>query len=140
MTTTDPVLLGAAIGAAILTLVTVATLVLAALRQRGRLRRLEAALADRSERIARLEADLAALLSCSRRIGDRIVDVERSDRTLQKQIDRLACERDEGSVAVEHAAKLLAAGRDLAEITELCDLTAGEVEVLQNLSRFRPAA
>jgi hypothetical protein len=96
--------------------------------------------ATQAAKIVSLENSLTALLSCSRRIGDRIGDVERIDRTLQKQIDKLSFSNDDGQIAIEHAMKLLASGRDMHEVTQICDLTEGEVEILQNLSRYQSAA
>lgn len=108
-------------------------------RQRGTVSVLREELAQQHKHLLGLERDLGALLSCSRRIGDRIGDGERSWRTLQKQIDRLQVS-DDNQLSVEHAMKLLNSGLPLREITEICDLTAGEVEILQNLSRHRQAA
>ena len=96
--------------------------------------------ATQAAKIVSLENSLTALLSCSRRIGDRIGDVERIDRTLQKQIDKLSFSNDDGQIAIEHAMKLLASGRDMHEVIQICDLTEGEVEILQNLSRYQSAA
>lgn len=109
------------------------------LRQRATIVQLRGEIADQHKHLLGLERDLAALLSCSRRIGDRIGDGERSWRTLQKQLDRLQHSGDD-QLAVEHAMKLLNNGLAMKEITEICDLTAGEVEILQNLSRHRQAA
>jgi len=89
--------------------------------------------------INRLESDFAALLGCARRIGDRIGDTERTERTLQKQIDTLRFTREE-QVAVQHAMKLIASGHEMNEVTRICELSEGEVEILQNLSRYRSAA
>ena len=109
------------------------------LRQRATIVQLRGEVGEQHKHLLGLERDLAALLSCSRRIGDRIGDGERSWRTLQKQLDRLQHSGDD-QLAVEHAMKLLNNGLDMKEITEICDLTAGEVEILQNLSRHRQAA
>jgi hypothetical protein len=115
-------------------------LLLYALVARRRLASMRERLQEQADITANLEGSLGALLSCSRQIGDRISDVERRDRTLQKQLDHLAFNRDEGQVAVEHAMKLLASGQDIGPVTKICELSSGEVEILQNLSRFRPAA
>ncbi len=109
-------------------------------RTRRRLAAHSAAHAGLARRLATLEGDIGALLSCSRRIGERIGDAERTDRTLQKQIDKLRFHGEDSQVAVEHAMKLLATGLEMKEVTRVCELTEGEVEILQNLSRFRSAA
>lgn len=100
---------------------------------------LEQRLADHAHRIEVLERDLGALLSCSRRVGDRLGQGERTQRQLQKQLDKLHFD-DDDRVAAEHAMKLLDTGLPLEEVTRLCDLTRGEVEILQNLARHRRAA
>ncbi len=108
-------------------------------RQRGTVSRLRDELNQLHKHLLGLERDLGALVSCSRHIGDRIGDGERSRRTLQKQLDRLQFS-DDNQLAVEHAMKLLNSGLPLKEITDICDLTAGEIDILQNLSRHRQAA
>ncbi len=115
-------------------------LFLSGVRARRRAHRLNLRVLEQARRIELLESDLSALLSCSRNIGDRIGDVERTDRTLQKQLDQLSYNRDDGQVAIEHAMKLLASGQDMKEVTRICELSEGEVEILQNLSRYRSAA
>lgn len=115
-------------------------LLLHAWHARRRLAALDAAQRELVRRLTTVEGDLGAILSCSRTIGQRIGDAERTDRTLQKQIDKLRFHGEDNQVVVEHAMKLLASGQDLADVTRICGLSAGEVEILQNLSRFRPAA
>jgi hypothetical protein len=115
---------------------------LVVVRLRARARRLDAVLARQAEQIARLDRDLGALLSCSRRIGDRIGDAERSRDTLQKQLDRLRHHQpgDDREVALEHAMKLLNGGLAIEEVVRTCELSEGEAEILQSLARFRAAA
>lgn len=123
------------------TLLTVAcaclALVLCAVSIRRRISACNHLIQEQARRITLLENDLGALLSCSRHIGDRIGHAERVDRTLQKQLDKLAFNRDDGRVAVEHAMKLLASGQAMQEVTRVCELSEGEVEILQNLSSYR---
>ena len=108
-------------------------------RQSRRIRSLQSLLARHDERNESLDNDLAALLECSRRIGDRLSAGERAQRTMQKQIDNVQL-GDESGLAIRHAAKLLDDGCDLKEVTDVCELTQGEVEILQNLSRHTKAA
>jgi len=112
---------------------------MALIRQRALLAALRVELARQAHRLEVLESDFGAVVSCSRRIGDRIGEGERTQRTLQHQFDRLKF-NDSNDVAVEHAMKLLQNGLALAEVTRLCDLTEGEAEILDNLARHRQAA
>lgn len=101
---------------------------------------LRAELARYAQNVELLDSRFGALMSCSRRIGDRFSEVERHDRSLQKQIDTLKLGHDDGQVAIEHAMKLLANGSQMEDVTNICDLTQGEVEILRNLTQFRSAA
>jgi hypothetical protein len=129
-----------ALAAALLIAVVGAVLAGRALMRRSR--ELSAALAAQAERIAGLERDLGAILSCSRRIGDRLADSERARAVLQKQLDRLRYHAQGGDehLAVEHAMKLLSGGLPLEEVVRVCELSEGEAEILQSLARFRAAA
>ena len=100
------------------------------------MRQFEAAMAEQSKLSQRVDQDLTTLLQCSRRIGDRLGENERAQRAMQKQIDS-APVGDENEVAIKHALELLENGWALSEVTEICDLTHGEVEILQNLTRHQ---
>ena len=120
-------------------LVSTATLAVAVfavwqMRQSCRIWQLEAAMAEQSKLSQRVDQDLTTLLQCSRRIGDRLGENERAQRAMQKQIDS-APVGDENEVAIKHALELLENGWALSEVTEICDLIHGEVEILQNLTR-----
>ena len=114
----------------------------AARKQDAEIRTVLSALEAQSHRIDTLERDLGAVLSCSRQIGSRISDQDRSRETLQKQVDRLRLQAhgEDGGASVEHAMKLLNAGHALEEVVEVCELSAGEADILQSLERFRSAA
>lgn len=116
--------------------------VVAGLALARRNRALGKALAVQHERIDGLERDLGAILTCSRRIGDRLADSERARAVLQKQLDRLRHHAQGGDehLAVEHAMKLLSGGLPLDEVVRVCELSEGEAEILQSLARFRAAA
>lgn len=108
-------------------------------RHRRAWRGLTATLSTQSERIAAFERDLAALLSCSRGVAERLAKSEGQQRRMQTQLDKLHS-NDDQQLAVQHAMKLLNNGVDLKNVTELCELSEGEVEILQNLARHRQAA
>ena len=114
----------------------VAVLAVWQIRQSRLMRRLEAAMTEQRKNSQRLNQHLTALLECSRRIGERLGENERAQRAMQKQIDS-APAGDENEVAIKHALKLLENGWALSEVTEICDLTQGEVEILQNLTRHQ---
>jgi hypothetical protein len=105
-------------------------------RQSRRIRQLQTALVEQTKHNARLDQDLTALLECSHRIGERLAGAERTQRAMQKQLDTAPAD-SENEVAVKHALKLLENGWKLTEITEICDLTHGELEILQNLTRHQ---
>ena len=108
-------------------------------RQRRILRGWQHMVATQGESLATLERDLAALLSCSRGMAERLTRSEGNLRRLQTQLDKLHTS-DENQLAVSHAMKLLNSGVDLKNVTDLCELSEGEVEILQNLARHRQAA
>lgn len=108
-------------------------------RYRRAIRGQTAHAARQAERIAGLERDIAALLSCSRGMAARLAKSEGQQRRMQTQLDKLHS-NDEQQLAVQHAMKLLNNGVDLKNVTELCELSEGEVEILQNLARHRQAA
>ncbi len=108
-------------------------------RQRRARRAMQFALTTQSERVATLERDLAALLTCSRGMAERLTHAETQQRRLQTQLDKLTS-NDDNQLAVQHAMKLLNSGVDLKNVTSLCELSEGEVEILQNLARHQRAA
>lgn len=93
-------------------------------------------------RCASLERDFAAVLSCSRHLGTRLVESERARDVLQKQIDKLRLEQqaDGDYLPVQHAMKLLDSGVAVEEVIRACELSAGEAQLLHGLARFRSAA
>ena len=107
--------------------------------QHRALRQLQGAVASQGENLAALERDLAALLSCSRGMAERVTRSEAQQRRVQSELDKLHG-ADDNQLAVTHAMKLLNSGVDLKNVTDLCELSEGEVEILQNLARHRQAA
>ena len=78
---------------------------------------------------------LRALINCSKNVGDRLHDSQCSQKRLRSELDRLRNSHD-NQRAVDHAMKMLREGVELTEIRKVCDLSTGEVNLLQNLSRF----
>lgn len=112
---------------------------LAEVRQRRALRGLQTTLAVQAERIGVLERDLGALLTCSRGMAERLGVAEKQQRNLHTQVAKLA-NADDNQVAVQHAMKLLNSGIDLKNVTAICELSEGEVEILEALARHQRAA
>ncbi len=108
-------------------------------RHRRALRALQFTSAAQADRVATLERDLGALLTCSRGMAERLAKTESQQRRLQTQLDKLTS-NDDNQLAVQHAMKLLNSGVDLKNVTSLCELSEGEVEILQNLARHQRAA
>jgi len=103
--------------------------------------RLTTDLARQMQHIESLERNFAAVLSCSRHLGDRLVGSECARDALQKQIDKLRHHQDtDEHLPVQHAMKLLDTGVALDEVVRICELSEGEAEILQSLARFRAAA
>ena len=124
---------------AALAVATAAAGLLCAWRQRRATRTLRRTVEAQAERTLSLERDLQAILACSRRIAERLGAGERLQRSLQTQLDKLRS-ADDNQVAVQHAMKLLNSGVDLKNVTAICELSEGEVEILQNLARHQQAA
>lgn len=112
---------------------------LALLRSRRRARTLAEDVLVQTEQLQATQSELAALIACSRRIGERLNESERLQRTLQKQLDRLQASGDD-QAAVQQAMKFLRNGLALEEVTRLCELSQGEVEILQRLVSHQDAA
>ncbi len=124
---------------AALAVVTVLAGVLCEWRHRHALGALRYTTIVQADRLATLERDLAALLTCSRGMAERLAKAESQQRRLQTQLDKLTS-NDDKQLAVEHAMKLLNSGMDLKNVTSICELSEGEVEILQNLARHQRAA
>jgi len=108
-------------------------------RERRSRHTLETRIQEQTARIAATEHAFAALLDCSRTIGQRQVEQDRARRALQREIDKLA-NQDDTQLAVQHAMKLLDSGLDARNVVSICELSEGEVELLENLARQKRAA
>jgi hypothetical protein len=126
-----------------ITLLSVLACLLAMSLSLGRERRsrqsLEARVSAQIERIAGTERAFAALLDCSRTIGRRLVEQDLARRALQRELDKLA-NQDDTQLAVQHAMKLLDSGLDARNVVSICDLSEGEIELLESLARYQRAA
>ena len=124
---------------AALAVVTVLGGVLFEWRHRRALRALQHTTTVQADHLTTLERDLAALLTCSRGMAERLTQTESQQRRLQTQLDKLSS-NDDNQLAVQQAMKLLNSGVDIKSVTSLCELSEGEVEILQNLARYQRAA
>ncbi len=109
--------------------------------QRVELRRVRRLIrAERADRQA-LAQDVAALLSCSQNIGERVRSHDETQHNLLKKIDVLDLNRTPAvQPAFERVHKLVAQGLGIDEIADICDLGRGEVELLSHMAQRRSAA
>lgn len=116
-------------------------LALAALISRlsRRLRALGRELAAERHRGEQLERDLQALLGCSREVADRLRDQWQKQRSLHEQLRQLQNSVDQGS-PIEQAELLMEKGLSLEQISSLCQLSQGEVDLLARWAKHRRAA
>jgi hypothetical protein len=102
---------------------------------------LRMALDEQTARVMTLERNFGAVLACSRGLANRFENGQRLQQTLQKQLDKLKHQGgDENQLAVQHAMKLIRGGASLDEVKDVCELTAGEAEILESLARHRAVA
>lgn len=104
-----------------------------------RLAEVTAALRLEQESRAQLERQVDALLACSREIGEQVREQTRRQRSIVEQLNRLDHHSGDDA-AIGQAGKLLEKGVSLNEISDLCDLSQGELELLARLSPTRQAA
>ena len=103
------------------------------------LQRLQEKLQHEHKHRVRLECEVAALLSCSRTLGNKVKENLKQQRALIRQIDNIEL-NEGGSDAVEHAAELLDKGIAMEEVAKICELSQGEVDLLSKFSGLRHAA
>ncbi len=83
----------------------------------------------------RMRNDLAALLRCSRGMGEQL---RRQQALVRRLNERQAqVERGDGSARVQAAETLLRNGADVAEIASRCGMSRGEAELLVHLEDLR---
>lgn len=104
-----------------------------------RLAEVTAALRLEQESRAQLERQVDALLACSREIGEQVREQTRRQRSIVEQLNQLDHHSGDDA-AIGQAGKLLEKGVSLNEISDLCDLSQGELELLARLSPTRQAA
>lgn len=107
--------------------------------QRQRVTGLEATL--REERKAReaLTAEIAAVLACSRELGERLRQQGQKQKTAMEKLNALA-QQVEGQQAVTQAERLLSRGVAVDQITEICALSRGEAALLERWKQRSNAA
>ncbi len=107
--------------------------------QRQRVTGLEAML--REERKAReaLTGEIAAVLACSRELGERLRQQGHKQKTAMEKLNALA-QQVEGQQAVTQAERLLSRGVAVDQITEICALSRGEAALLERWKQRSNAA
>jgi len=93
---------------------------------------------EKTARVA-LEAEMRALLECSRALGDRVR--EQHARQLALDADIKVIGRSAGASAPLHdVARLMNQGVDVGEVAALCELSQGEAALLSRWRARRAAA
>ncbi len=104
------------------------------LRLRGLIR------CERADREA-LENEVAALLACSKNIGERVTSQVAKQNSMLKKLDVIDLYRDSSeSSSYDKVRKMMEQGFDLEEIANICDLRRGEMELLSQFTSQRTAA
>ncbi len=104
-----------------------------------RVRRLAGQLAGERVQREQIQNDLQALLACSRELGDRLREQLQKQRALGEQVKHLRTDADQAS-PIEQAELLLEKGLSLEQISNLCQLSHGEAELLARWAKHRRAA
>lgn len=88
-----------------------------------------------------LENDVAALLACSRNIGERVMNQDARQSGMLKKLDVIDLHReaDDGS-SYTQVQKMIEQGIGIDEVAEICNLRRGEVELLSHIASHRSAA
>jgi len=107
--------------------------------QARRIAGLEATL--REERKAReaLALEIAAVLACSRELGERLRQQGQKQKTVTDKLNVLA-QQVEGQQAVTQAERLLSKGLAVEQISEMCALSRGEAALLERWKQRSNAA
>ena len=121
--------------------VALTALVWAVIQQRTEIRRLRRLIrAERDDR-ASLADDVAALLACSRNIGEKVRAQDRQQYTIARKLDVIDLYREtSGGGTYDQVRKMLQQGMSIDEIAEICDLQRGELELLSHIASHRSAA
>ncbi|NNL99236.1 MAG: DUF2802 domain-containing protein [Gammaproteobacteria bacterium] len=90
-------------------------------------------------RLAELEQEFNALLTCSKGLGDRVHRQRQELAGLSRRQDEIEL-IDEQGAAVAQALKLIDAGVPVEQITRVCELSAAEVQLVGNIARYKKKA
>ena len=117
----------------------VVVVLLFVIRQERARRDLRAMLGSEHKELTVLKNDFDALLSCSQNLAYKIKEQGKMQQSIMQQIRSMETQ-DDGNLATAHAAKLMDQGIGLDEISRICELTRGEVELLSRLAKYRKVA
>ncbi|MSQ67362.1 MAG: DUF2802 domain-containing protein [Gammaproteobacteria bacterium] len=124
---------GALLGVAILTLSGVAW------SQARRITTLATALAAQCKAGEQVTRDLAALVGCSRELGERLGQHSAKQKAVVERLNEMAQQMD-GGLAITQAERLLASGLEMDQISQICALSQGEAALLERWKQQRSAA
>lgn len=105
-------------------------------REGQRMRRISR---EQEASIARLSADLNAMLDCAHGIAQRVQRLERGMLDFARRLDQLDSPREAGSNATR-ALQLLRQGYSVADIVAIRELSPSEAELLTALNDFKEVA
>ena len=109
--------------------------------QRAELIRLRRLIRCEHEDRQSLDKDVAALLACSRNIGERVRSQDARQNTMLKKLDIIDLHSDSsGRQSYEQVRRMVEQGMGIDEIAEICDLRRGEVDLLNHIASHRSAA
>jgi hypothetical protein len=90
---------------------------------------------ERGRIIEELKQDMAALLSCSRQLGDRLHKQERQIRVILQRQDQLA-RQETGAPPYRQATDMIRIGASTEAVISACGLSEGEAELIAYLNQF----
>lgn len=96
---------------------------------------LRAALAAQESRLDELRSQVAALIACSKGLGDRVQNHQANLRRLAERQTQI--ERDESNSRFRSAAALVERGAAVEELVDRCGLSRGEAELVQHLKNLQ---
>lgn len=82
--------------------------------------------------------DVAALLACSRNIGERLMTQDARQHKMLKTLD--AYRDPNAGSSYDQVRKMVEQGMAIDEIATICDLRRGEVDLLSHIASYRSAA
>jgi len=88
-----------------------------------------------------LDNDVAALLACSRTIGERVRSQDARQHSMLQKIDVIDVNHDSNeNTPYDQVHRLVEQGMEVEDIAKICNLRRGEVDLLSHIAVHRSAA